>query len=191
MRTRIAVALTALVSAGVATMVAAPASAHTSLIDVQPTEGDTVQEGTVVSLTFSDDLLDLGTEMIVTDADGDAVALEVERPDPATVAATLPVMEGGPVTVSWRVVAADGHPIEGTLSYVAEAVAASETAPSLAPATASPSASDAATASATSPAAPDQGEPSESGGLNWTVWIAVAAAIFAAAAVATAAKRRR
>ena len=61
MRSPISLSLTVLASAAMVTLAAAPASAHTSLIDVQPGEGDTVREGTTVSLRFSDALLDLGT----------------------------------------------------------------------------------------------------------------------------------
>ncbi|MCB2412735.1 copper resistance protein CopC, partial [Demequina sp. TTPB684] len=117
MKSRVLAALTAVASAAVVMVAAVPAAAHTSLIDVQPAEGETVAEGTTVALTFSEALLELGTEMIVTDATGESFSLVVERPQPEVVAAELPALAAGPVTVSWRVVAGDGHPIEGSLAY--------------------------------------------------------------------------
>lgn len=183
--------LAVLASAAIMALAAPPASAHTSLIDVQPGQGGTVGEGTSVSLTFSDDLLDLGAEMTVTDASGDAIALDVRRPDPASVEATLPALAAGPVTVSWRVVAGDGHPLEGTLNYVAETPETSAPEPATASASAGPLPAP-TTASmppvlSTPPPVADDG----SGGVAWGVWVAIAIAILAATAVATATKRRR
>ncbi|WP_291382472.1 copper resistance CopC family protein [Demequina sp.] len=192
MKSSQAISLTVAASAAMMLLVAAPASAHTSLIDVQPVEGDTVGKGTSVTLTFSDDLLGLGTEMTVTDAIGDSVPLQVRRPGPASVEATLPALAAGPVTVSWRVVAGDGHPIEGTLNYVAEA---SETSPpdaSMASASASPDQVSATASMSPAPATPPPADDAGSDrGVNWAVWIAVAVAILATTAVATLTKRRR
>jgi len=167
---------------------AVPASAHTSLIDVQPGEGETVAEGTTVSLTFSEALLDLGTEVIATDASGESFPLGVERPEPAMVAAELPALAEGPVTVSWRVVAGDGHPIEGTLGYVAGADDAGDDVPaSTAPATASSQPEE------TPRASPDQGVTGEETnlGLSPAGWLAIGALILAAAIAGVVAKKRR
>ena len=186
MKSLASAALTVLATAAVLWAAASTASAHTSLIDVQPGEGATVAEGTTVSLTFSEALLELGTELIATDASGESFPLVVERPDPATVAAELPALAQGPVTVSWRVVAGDGHPIEGTLGYVVGTTDAGGEVPPSSKPPPSP------TATAPSASAPQElGESAGDGGLNWALWIAVAAAVFAATAVATVAKRHR
>jgi len=181
--------MTVLASAAVLILAAAPASAHTSLIDVQPGEGDTVREGTTVSLTFSDALLDLGTEISVTDSSGDPIPLDVQRPEPASVAGTLPALAAGPVTVSWRVVAGDGHPIEGTLTYVAEDAEPSASEPATSSEVASTPTPIAPSPSAA--ASPEQDQSSGNSGINWGVWIAVAVAIFAATGAGVATKKRR
>jgi hypothetical protein len=191
MRSPISLSVTVFATAALVILAAAPASAHTSLIDVQPGEGDTVTEGTTVSLTFSDALLDLGAEFSVVDSGGDPVSLDVDRPDPASVAATLPALAAGPVTVSWRVVAKDGHPIEGTLAYVAEGVGPPASAPA-APsghASAVPAQVTASPSPSPSPQ-PDTGDDSSSDGINWGVWIAIGVAIFAATGAGVATKRR-
>ena len=190
------VTLAAAIVAGLAAMVvgAAPALAHTSLIDVQPGEGQMVVEGSVVVLTFSDALLDLGTEMVATDASGVAVALTVERPAAHIVQATLPAMEEGPVTVSWRVVAGDGHPIEGALAYISDGQPSPS--PAVEPtvsATAGPAVTvDQETATPTvlppideAPSAGDGGR-----GVPVAIWIAVGAAVFLSATVGVVAKKR-
>lgn len=205
MKSALGVALTVLASAAAVMLAATPAAAHTSLIDVQPADGGTVRDGSVVSLTFSEALLELGTEITVTDSRGNSIALEVQRPEPATVAATLPALAAGPVTVSWRVVAGDGHPIEGALSYVAEAAVPSATdsaspAPTAsegrtrAPAAASepPTAATAIPPAATPPAsAPANEANAESNpAMNWALWIAIGAAILLATVVGVVTKKR-
>lgn len=179
-------------AAAFAVFAAAPASAHTSLIDVQPADGATVREGTDVTLTFSDELLELGTEVTVTDTSGDAIPLDVTRPDPASVQVTLPALAGGPVAVAWRVVAGDGHPIEGTLNYAAEGSGATPSdAPSAPAATPPATATTAATASAVP--TPEQADPSGSadGGMSPAVWVAIGVAVLAVTAAGVASKRRR
>ncbi len=190
MKSPISLFLTVLAAAAAVVLAAVPASAHTSLIDVQPGEGGTVQEGTTVSLTFSDALLDLGTEISVTDSSGDPVSLDVQRPDPATVAATLPALAAGPVKVSWRVVAGDGHPIEGTLSYVAEG-----SDPSASDLT-SPSASALAelvpvTASMSPSPSPQPSGEVVNGELSPLGWIGIGLVMLVAAGLGVLAKKRR
>ncbi len=182
--------LTLLAGAAAVILAAAPASAHTSLIDVQPGEGDTVREGATVSLTFSDDLLDLGTEMIVTDSSGEPVSLDVQRPEPATVAAALPALATGPVTVSWRVVAGDGHPIEGTLTYVAEGPEPSVSDPTSPSASASAQVPPVTASMSPSPSPQPSGEIGN-GGLSTAGWFGIGVVILAAAGVGVLAKNRR
>ncbi len=190
MRSPISVSLTLLASAALVLLAAAPASAHTSLIDVQPGEGDTVREGTTVSLTFSDTLLDLGTEISVIDSSGDPIALDVRRPEPASVAATLPALAAGPVTVSWRVVAEDGHPIEGTLSYVAEGPKPSAPGPA-SPSASAPAEAAPVTASMSPSPAPQPSGEIVNGGLSAAGWIGIGVLMLVAAGVGVLAKKRR
>jgi hypothetical protein len=192
MRSPVSPLLTVLAGAVAVILTAAPASAHTSLIDVQPGEGDTVREGTIVSLTFSDSLLDLGTEISVIDSSGDPVVLDVQRPDPASVAATLPALAAGPVTVSWRVVAGDGHPIEGTLSYVAEGSEpqASEPASPSAPASAEPAPVTASMSSSPAPSTEPSGEI-VNGGLSTAGWLGIGLVLLVATGLGVLAKGRR
>ena len=173
---------------------AAPATAHTDLIGVDPADGSTVGGGIVVTLTFSEAVLTIGAEATITDGLGTASSLEPTFPTPSSVQVTLPELAPGAATLAWRVVAGDGHPIEGTLAYVSDA----ET---IAPPSASPSAdapSPSVTASAT-PAAPSPSPliapaPAEDDSSSFpgpALWIAVFAAVLASSAALLAAKRRR
>ncbi len=190
MRSPISLALTVLAGVALVTLAAAPASAHTSLIDVQPGEGDTVREGTTVSLTFSDALLDLGTEISVIDSSGNPIALDVRRPEPASVAATLPALAAGPVTVSWRVVAGDGHPIEGTLSYVAEGPEPSASDPA-SPSASAPAEAALVTASLSPSPSPQPSGELVNGKLSPAGWLGIGVVLLVATGLGVLAKRRR
>ncbi|MFT4232969.1 MAG: copper resistance protein CopC [Leucobacter sp.] len=111
------IAASALLAATPVLGVAAPALAHDQL------EGTTVitdqADGSVdaLRLTFSDSVLELGTEITVTGPDGaDATdgAPQIDGPD-----VTQPLVDDlipGDYLGAWRVVSSDGHPIDGGFS---------------------------------------------------------------------------
>lgn len=105
--------------AGAATLgVAAPAFAHDTLV-ASAVVADDGERASAVRLTFSDSIIEVGTEIVITDADGDDAtngAAEVSGPD-----VTQPLaedLEPGSYSGAWRVVSSDGHPIEGQFSLV-------------------------------------------------------------------------
>ncbi|WP_308796352.1 copper resistance CopC family protein [Agromyces silvae] len=102
--------------------------AHAELISTAPAPGEPVAGApTEVTLTFSEDLLTAGAEVLVTDQNAK---------DPHDLAASDPVVDGSVVTVElepladgdyevmWRVVSADGHPVLGAFSFFVGAAAA-------------------------------------------------------------------
>lgn len=127
-----------------------PAWAHTALDDSTPAAGETVTALDGVRLEFTGALLDIGAELTLIDPAGESTALEVDFPEPTVVAAPVESVVAGEYTLQWRVVAEDGHPIEGEIPFTAD-VPAPEPA-----ASPSPSASAAPTPSA------DAGSPSPS-----------------------------
>jgi methionine-rich copper-binding protein CopC len=150
---RIRTTLAAVAVATVAAIaVAAPASAHDTIVSSTPAaDSQLTTAPTEVVLTFSNNLISLdensGTAMTVADESGeDWVAGE---PTITADSVTVPLAEGmpnGAYTVTWQVVSSDGHPTSGEYSF---SVAAPE-------ASATPS------ATATESAAPDQSaEPSQ------------------------------
>jgi len=177
---------------------AVPASAHTSLVGIDPAEGSTVAAGGAITLSFSETLLTIGAEVTVTDASGAATKLDVTFPTTASAHVVLPSMSAGNLTLAWRVVASDGHPVEGTLAYVADAPAKTTPSPS-ASAAPSPTASagvlpptaSAPPSSATPSATPSANQAGSSGFNNVALWIAIFAAILASSIAIIAAKRRR
>lgn len=97
---------------------ASPALAHDELLGSTPAPGQVLETAPeAVELTFSNDVIEVGTVIEVVDHHGDQVevgATEVLGPD---VSATLPSDLSGEYQVRWRVVSSDGHPIEGTIDF--------------------------------------------------------------------------
>jgi methionine-rich copper-binding protein CopC len=168
---------------------ATPASSHSALVSSTPTEGQTVDAPQQVSLVFNEALIEVGSELSVSDAAGVVTALVPTYPSPETLAAELPALAAGVASVAWRVVSADGHPIEGVLTFtVADPPDATPSPSSTATATTerSPEPSPSPSVSIVPISAPET-----SGGLPAWLWIALVAAVLAAGAVAVVTSRRR
>ena len=134
---------------------AAPASAHTRLVSSSPAPGAEVPSDTRdVVLSFDGAVRERISAVAVTAPNGSAVA-----PGPVTVRGTdvvlalAPPLVPGAWSVAYRVVADDGHPISGRLTFT---VAAAPSGPAP-PASASPPASAAPASSTGDAAAGPQG----------------------------------
>ena len=197
-----AVAAAALVLAPVA--LASPASAHDELVSTDPADGASLEEApAAVTLTFSEEVVKLGTAVVVTDAAGVKLADGPLVVDGAVITrAITPPTVAGEVRVSYRVVSSDGHPVTGKLTFTVASV------PSPSPtATAEPTESESETpepsessesSAAASPtdSASVEAEPStspvssESTGGSALPWVLGGLAVLALAAAAVAASRR-
>lgn len=103
--------------------VAAPASAHDTIVSSTPAaDSQLTAAPTEVVLTFSNTLLSLdensGTAMTVIDESGE----DWVAGPPAVAADTVTVplaegMPGGAYTVTWQVVSSDGHPTSGEYGF--------------------------------------------------------------------------
>ena len=98
---------------------AAPAFAHDELLGSSPEHGEVLETApAAIELEFSNDIIEMGTAVVVVDAAGEE--LEVEEPviSGRTVTASLPTdVADGEYQARWRAVSADGHPIEGTIDF--------------------------------------------------------------------------
>lgn len=114
-----AVALVVIAAVSALLWVAAPAQAHDRLIDSAPADGETLQvPPEEVVLRFSDDLLELGGAILVTDAEGRSWTEGDVVYDGAQARMALREgMPGGSYETRWRVVSGDGHPISGTIAF--------------------------------------------------------------------------
>lgn len=114
------VALGALVVALVAVL-AAPASAHASLLSTDPSNGgvyDTPPKA--VTLRFSEGVeVALGGIRVYTSDRERVVTGKPEHPNgqQSVVTTSLPKLDTGTYVVTWRVTSADSHPVEGAYTF--------------------------------------------------------------------------
>jgi methionine-rich copper-binding protein CopC len=141
----------ALAAAGVG-LVAAPASAHDQLISTNPADGSTLATlPNQVTLTFGEVVLDTdgGTQVKVTDSSGKSLNAGATTVKDNVVTQGVTGHVTGPVTVLWRVISEDGHPVSGQFSFTVQGKGA--TVSPIPTATPSPSPSAAADSSGASP----------------------------------------
>ncbi|MGO3148189.1 MAG: copper resistance CopC family protein [Leucobacter sp.] len=100
---------------------ASPAHAHDQLIDTVIETSDS-GAAEAVRMTYSNNVLAVGTEVLIADSAGTnitSVDPVVAGPD---VTQALPAdLSDGTYNAVWRVVSSDGHPIEGGFSFHIEA----------------------------------------------------------------------
>src|SRR6476646_5750750 len=98
---------------------AGPASAHNVLTSSDPTNGSTLQAApTTVRLTFDQPVQDFEPVVTVIGPDGNRYESGAPVVDSTVVTAavsTLPV--AGAYSIAYRVVSADGHPVEGEIKF--------------------------------------------------------------------------
>ncbi|HSP53159.1 MAG TPA: copper resistance CopC family protein [Cryobacterium sp.] len=95
------------------------ANAHDSVLLTVPADGEQIDLApTEITITFTDDILELGAIVMVVDGEDKNWAEGEMRLDGAQatqpVAADLP---DGAYDVRWRVVSADGHPVSGAFAF--------------------------------------------------------------------------
>jgi methionine-rich copper-binding protein CopC len=179
------------------TVASAPgAAAHGALLGTVPAAGTTVAAAPpAVSFTFADDIA--SASVTVTDACGDAVParLEVEGNEVTALLRHEPAAPGGPWSVSFQAVGADGHRITDDLLF---AVAGETTcSPASSPVEVEGKPEDAAAgatrpdAVAASPRAAAATAASSSGSDLAPPLLAGGAAVVVVGAVATSRMRRR
>lgn len=118
-RTRVAAVLAT--AATLVTLPLVPAAAHDTLVSSAPAaQEQLVTPPTEVTLTFSADVVEVGSAVLVTDAElgtagtDHAVGLTIEGRD---VVVPLDALADGHYDVRWRVVSSDGHPISGVIPF--------------------------------------------------------------------------
>ncbi|MCW2913008.1 MAG: hypothetical protein JWN52_1076 [Actinomycetia bacterium] len=93
-----------------------PASAHTKLLSSTPARGAKVTSPTEVTLVFSENVT--LAKVLVRDAKGGRHESGTAQVEGAKVTQKVAVgLTAGPYTVDYRVVSADGHPVEDSLPF--------------------------------------------------------------------------
>ncbi len=103
------------------------AQAHSQLISSVPADGASVQNAPkTTALTFNEQINPNFAQVVVVSVDGEPRSVDVSTSG-ATVTASMPGgLAAGRITVRYRVVSKDGHPIEGEISFTAETGPAGE-----------------------------------------------------------------
>ncbi len=195
--TRLIVLVLLTLAAGVG--LAGPASAHNVLTSSDPTDGSTLQTApTTVRLTFDQPVQNFEPVVTVIGPDGQRYESGSPQVDSTVVTADVnPLPAAGAYTIAYRVVSADGHPVQGEIKFsLAEGAASGGSpaaeSPGSAPAGQSSAADDVATAPLTSTTTVAVAPTASSSGLSGWVWAAiVVAAILVAAAIVVILRRPR
>jgi copper resistance protein C len=126
---------------------AAPAFAHSQLVSSDPSDGANLDAGPAqVSLTFNEDMPPGFDTIAVIGPDGAAwQAGEVTASGPTISIPLAPLGPAGRYQIGYRVVSADGHPVQGSISFILTKAGAGTPPPQ--PATAGPPASGTGTGS--------------------------------------------
>lgn len=178
--------LTGLVLSLAAVVVAAPAAqAHTVLQSTSPAAGSTVPYvPEMVTLTFNEPVLFVGTQIMVHTADDTMVNIGppvlVDNTVSQAVTGELPA---GEYTVLYRVTSADGHPIEDQFTFIAaESMTYGATTPAPSP-TPTTSAEVQASESAAASPSPSSAPPAAEGRVSGTVLAGIVAVLVVVGAV--------
>lgn len=182
-----ATTVAALLLAAVVPWVVVPAaSAHDALTGTTPAAGSTLTVApTAVSLTFAESPMAQGLGVAVTGPDGSSVTsgTPVVRVNEVSQQ-LLPLTRSGTYTVAYRVVAADGHPVSGTVTFDLALTAVSSPAPT----TGTPAASSTTPAPTASSVV---AEPAAADGTGAFPWVVALALVVVGVLAAVLARRRR
>ncbi len=133
-------------------VLAAPASAHDSIVGSVPADGATLTTApTEVRITFEEPPTATGLGVAVLAPGGASVVAGKPAIDGNVVVQALDALTvGGTYDVSYRVVSADGHPVTGTLAFTVDLPTSSPSASSTSPAPTSASATPISTSASSS-----------------------------------------
>lgn len=95
-------------------------SAHSTLENSSPADGDTVQEQlSEITMQYNTSIDPMST-FTLTDANGDEVAVKTSVNDDTLIGTIGAPLANGEHTVEWNIIGADGHPITGTYSFTVD-----------------------------------------------------------------------
>lgn len=180
-------ALAALLFAALGLAIASPAWAHTAFASSDPADGSEGSSPSTVTVEFTGALLEIGSRLALSQGDT-RIDLEPVVAGTAVTADVPDALAPGAWTLAYRVVAEDGHPLDGEIAFtVVGDPEGPETSVSPTPdaavtpsAQASPASGQGATAEP-SPT-PETTAPDEAGGLSTGARVAIL--VVAALAVA-------
>lgn len=183
-------------------LVAAPAQAHDFLVGSTPESGATLDTApSQVSLEFNVPIGERFAQVAVVGPDGTTFQTGEPVVDgPMLIQSVDSIPPGSEVTISYRVVSSDGHPIGGTVPFTVAQTATAAGADAEPAADAADAPADSAGAAGDEPPTTQDEvstaattSPDEGGGplIGWLVMLFVAAATIAGVVTFVVARRRR
>jgi hypothetical protein len=201
------VLLVGLLSSVAAIGLAGPAAAHNVLISSDPPDGAVLPASpATVTLTFDQPVQNFEPVVTVLGADGQRYESGPPQVDSTQVSTAVGALPGsGDYTIAYRVVSADGHPVQGEIRFRLDAPASPGATSGAGSGTSGPTSAPSAARSTALTAAPTTAAPttaptttaavtptSSSSGLSGWVWAAIAlAAVLVVAAVLVILRRPR
>lgn len=99
------------------TMIPSVVLAHTGLEQSTPKDGETVEVVNEITLTF-ESKVEKGSSFSLMNEKGDLVPVDSIQINNQVMSGSVPgTMSDGSYTVNWKIIGADGHPIEGKFSF--------------------------------------------------------------------------
>lgn len=171
---------------------ASPAAAHTELASSDPADSAVLAAApTRVSLVFTEEINADYVTVALTGPDGAQLPLEPAAVSVDTVTQALPAVSAGAFTVAYRVVSADGHPVQGSIGVTVEPVAVADPA-GAAPASGAGAPTTTAEPSTTSvPDVAPQARGADSSGAPLRIFVGVPVLVLAGAGLFVARRSAR
>ncbi|PIC85661.1 copper resistance protein CopC [Sporosarcina sp. P20a] len=94
-------------------------SAHTGLTSATPADGEVIfEEVHEIVLDFNTKIEATSTVKVFNEANEEIIVSTINVNDHVMTAGFLSPLDQGTYTVDWKIIGADGHPIQGTYSFV-------------------------------------------------------------------------
>ncbi|WP_236538889.1 copper resistance CopC family protein [Spiractinospora alimapuensis] len=108
-----------LAAGGLLLATAGPASAHNVLVESTPQDGETLDSAPdQVELVFNEEVLEGGNGIVVTGPNGSTYEDgEVQTDTERAWIGLSPLDQAGDYTINYRIISADGHPLEDSLGF--------------------------------------------------------------------------
>lgn len=94
------------------------ASAHTSLTSSSPADGDVITEEIHEIVLEFNTKIELTSSMKVFNEKNEEISSHTQVNDNVMTSSFMEPFENGTYTAEWKIIGADGHPIQGSFSFV-------------------------------------------------------------------------
>jgi methionine-rich copper-binding protein CopC len=176
------VAVTALLALATLLGLTTPAMAHNVLVSSDPADGATLDSAPEsVTLTFDQSVQDVGNQIAVTGPEGGQwTDGDVQVRGNIVTVGLRPLGPAGEYTIGYRILSADGHPVQGEVTFTMSQAGSGTSAPGDSGAGQSATTAPPAGSTATAPTRAAPSAEGDSSGLPVWVWVVGGVVLLAA-----------